>query len=66
MCNIQITVKRLIISSQDTGEEKDMYLKSEDIMVTGVSNIYCLKNLFLILFFQNTKAICLIRLFYFG
>lgn len=53
-----MTLKLLLIFSKDTGVEMDLYLKSENIMVIADSNVNCLMKLFLILFFQNTKAIC--------
>ena len=36
---IQVTLKLLFISSEDTGEERDLYLGSKNIAVIAGSNI---------------------------
>ena len=39
MCQTQMALKLVFISSKDTGEERNMYVKNENIIVILVSNI---------------------------
>ena len=39
MCKTQMDLKLVFISSKDTGEGRNMYVKNENIIVTLVSNI---------------------------
>ena len=39
MCKTQMALKLVFISSKDTGEERNMYVKNENIIVILVSNI---------------------------
>ena len=48
-----MTLKLLLISSEDTGEERDLYLGSETIAVIADSNINNIIKIFLNNFFQN-------------
>lgn len=39
MCKTQMDLKLVFISSKDRGEERNMYLKNENIIVILVSNV---------------------------